>query len=74
MAELFLNLVYLKNWLSRKETWCAGDIYNHVRSICAKAFLDSNLNEALIYKKYQIFSKWLKISHIPNNRIVGKRL
>ena len=30
--------------------WCAADNHNYMCHICAKGFLDSNLNEAVIDK------------------------
>ena len=43
--------IYLtENRLSRNEIRCAVDNHNHICHICAKWFLDSNFNEAVIDK------------------------
>ena len=47
--------------------WCAADNHNYMCHICAKGFLDSNFNKAVIYQKYQIFMKLPQISHIHKN-------
>ena len=39
-----------KNLLYRNEMWCAADIHNYTCHICAKGFLDSNFNKAVIDK------------------------
>ena len=45
------NLHLTENQLSRNETWCAADVYNnYMCHICAKGFLDSIFNEAVIDK------------------------
>ena len=45
------GIMYLpENRLSRNEMWCAVDIYNYMCHTCAKGFLDSNFNEAVIGK------------------------
>ena len=60
------NLYWTKNRLSRNEMWCAADNYNYMCHPCAKRFLDSNLNEAVI-DKIPIFTKLSQISHIRKN-------
>ena len=44
------NLYLTENWLSRNEMWCATDNHNNMCPICAKVLLDSNFNQAVIYK------------------------
>ena len=38
------NLYSTKNRLSRSEMWYAADIHNYICHICAKRFVDLNLN------------------------------
>ena len=38
------NLYLTENWLSRNKMWCAVDNHNHMCHICAKGFLDSNVD------------------------------
>ena len=45
---------------------CAADNHNYMCHICAREFLDSNFNQAVI-DKYPIFSKLPQISHIHKN-------
>ena len=44
------NLYLTENWLSWKEIWCAADNHIYMCRICAKGFLDSNINQAVIDK------------------------
>ena len=39
-----------ENQLSRCEIWCTADNHNYMYYICAKEFLDSNFNQAVIDK------------------------
>ena len=39
-----------ENRLSRNEMWCTADSHNYLCHICAKEFLDSNFNSAVIDK------------------------
>ena len=48
---------------------CASDNHNYMCHTCAKEFLDSNLNGAVIDKlQYQIFTILPQISHFHTNR------
>ena len=42
------NLYLTENRLSRNEIWCVAGIHNYMSRICAKGFLDLNLNYAVI--------------------------
>ena len=44
------NLYSIENRLSRNKMWCAADDHNSMCHICAKGFLDSNFNQAVIDK------------------------
>ena len=44
------NLYLTENRLSWNEMCCAADIHNYMCHTCAKEFLDSNLNLAVIDK------------------------
>ena len=62
------NLYLIENWLSRNEIWCAADINNNMCHIGAKEFLDSNFKLIKqLLTKYQIFTKFPRISHIHKN-------
>ena len=39
-----------ENRLRRNEIWCAADNHNYMSNVCAKGFLDSNFNKAVIDK------------------------
>ena len=39
-----------ENWLSRNEIWFPADNHNYMCYICAKGFLDSNFNLAVVDK------------------------
>ena len=45
------EICILKIVLSRNEIWCAAGNHNYMSHACAKGFLDSNFNEAVIDKK-----------------------
>ena len=42
------NLYLTENRLGRNEIWYAEDNHSYMCHICAKGFLDSNFNEAII--------------------------
>ena len=44
------NLHLTENRLSRNKMWCAADSNNYMCHVCAKDFLDSNFNQAVIDK------------------------
>ena len=44
------NLYLSEDQLSRNEIWCATDKHSYTCHVCAKGFLDSNFNEAVIDK------------------------
>ena len=44
------NLYLTESCLSRNEMWCASDNLNNMCHICANELLDSNFNQAVIYK------------------------
>ena len=47
--------------------WCVANNDNYMCHICAKEFLDSNFNEAVIDKK--LISIFTKLPQIPRIRI-----
>ena len=44
------NLKLTKNSFGRNKILCAEDNYSNTNYMCAKAFADTNFNEAVIYK------------------------
>ena len=49
--------------------WCAADNHNYMYCICAKGYINSNFNQALI--EYQIFTKLPQI-HIFTKIVILK--
>ena len=63
------NLYLTENWLSRNEMWCVADNHNYMSHTCAKGFLDSNFDYAVI-GKYQI----LNLNKITPNFTYSQKL
>ena len=51
--------------------WCAVDIHNRMRHICAKGFLDSNFNYSVI-DKISIFHEIAPNFHILTKMVMLK--
>ena len=53
--------------MMKLEMCCAADNHNDLCHICAKEFLDSNFNQAVIDQVSFFFTKLPQISHIYKN-------
>ena len=47
--------------------WCATDDHSYTGHVCAKGYLDTNFNSAIIYK-ISSFQEIAQISHIHKDR------
>ena len=53
------NYYLTGNWLGRNKMWWTIDNHNYICHVCAKGFLDSNFNWAVIDKMWCDQAKWV---------------